>query len=51
MSYRLRREVENGSVVGISLGVPEIDAYLKFLKHGCRFNTWIKDFFSLACPH
>ena len=41
MSYKLRREVENGSVVGIFLGVPEVDAYLKFLKHGCRFNTWI----------
>jgi integrase/recombinase XerD len=41
VSYRLKREVENGSVVRISLGVPEVDAYLKFLKHGCRFNTWI----------
>lgn len=41
MSYKLRREVGNGSVVSISLGVPEVDAYLKFLKHRCRLNTWI----------
>ena len=41
MSYKLRREVENGSVVNISLGVPEVDAYLKFLKYRCRLNTWM----------
>lgn len=41
MSYKLRREVANGSVVSISLGVPEVDAYLKFLKHRCRLNTWM----------
>lgn len=41
MGYKLQREVENGSVVSISLGVPEVDSYLKFLKHGCRFNTCI----------
>lgn len=41
MSYKLQREVENGSVVNVSLGVPEVDAYLKFLKHRCRLNTWI----------
>lgn len=41
MSYKLRREVVDGTVVNISLGVPEVDAYLKFLKYGCRYNTWI----------
>ncbi len=41
MSYKLLREVENGSVVNVSLGVPEVDAYLKFLKYRCRLNTWI----------
>ncbi len=41
MSYKLRREGENGSVVSISLGVPEGDAYLKFLKYRCRVNTWL----------
>jgi hypothetical protein len=30
--YKLRREVENGSVVNISFGVPEVDAYLKLVK-------------------
>jgi hypothetical protein len=23
------------------LGLPEVDAYLKFLKHRCRLNTWL----------
>ena len=41
MSYKLRREVANGSLVSISLGEPEVDAYLKFLKHRCRLNTWM----------
>ena len=30
--FSYRREVENGSVVSISLGVPEVDAYLKLVK-------------------
>ncbi len=38
---QLRREVANWGVVSISLGVPEVDAYLKFLKHRCRLNTWM----------
>ena len=41
MSYRLFREVEQGELVGLSLGVSEVDAYLKFLKGRCRLNTWI----------
>jgi len=41
VSYKLRRGVEDGAVVNISLGVPEVDAYLKFLKYRCRYNTWI----------
>ncbi len=41
MSYKLRREVVDGKVVSVSLGVPEVDAYLKFLKYRCRLNTWI----------
>ena len=41
MSYKLQSEVGNGTVVSISLGVPEVDAYLKFLKYRCRLNTWI----------
>ena len=32
MSYKLRREMENGSVVSISFGVSEVDAYLKLAK-------------------
>lgn len=41
MIYKLHREVEEGKVVGLSLGVPEVDDYLKFLKYRCRPNTWI----------
>ena len=40
MSYRLKREVVDG-VVNIFLGMPEVDAYLKFQEHRCRLNTWI----------
>ena len=40
MAYKLHKEVDDGEVVGLSLGVPEVDAYLKFLKHRCRPNTW-----------
>ncbi len=36
MSYKLRREVIDGKVVNVSLGVTEVDAYLKFLRYRCR---------------
>ena len=38
MSYRLKREVVDG-VVNVSLGMPEADAYLKFVRDRCRLNT------------
>ena len=41
MSYKLYREVKEGRIVALSLGIPEVDAYLKFLKDSCRPNTWI----------
>lgn len=41
MGYKLRREVKDRIVESVSLGLPEADAYLKFLKHRCRPNTWI----------
>jgi integrase len=41
MSYKLHREVREGRIVALSLGLPEVDAYLKFLKDRCRPNTWI----------
>lgn len=41
MSYKLAQEKGNGEVIKLSLGVPEVDAYLKFLKNRCRRNTWI----------
>jgi len=41
MSYKLHREVREGKVTGLSLGVPEADAYLRFLKDRCRPSTWI----------
>ncbi len=41
MTYKLHKEVDQGKVVGLSLGVSEVDAYLRFLKHRCRPNTWV----------
>ena len=38
MTYNLKREVVDG-VVNISLGMLEVDAYLKFVSDRCRFNT------------
>ena len=38
MTYHLKREVVGG-VVNISLGMPEADAYLKFVRDRCRLNT------------
>ena len=40
MSYRLKREVVDG-VENIYLGMPEADAYLKFVRDRCRLNTVI----------
>jgi len=42
MAYKLRKEVDRGKAIGLSLSVPEVDAYLRFLKHRCRPNTWIR---------
>lgn len=41
MSYKVKQEVKDGRVVRLYLGIPEVDAYLDFLKHRCRLNTWI----------
>jgi len=38
LTYHLKREVVDG-VVNISLGMPDADAYLKFVRDRCRFNT------------
>lgn len=41
MAYKLRREVRDGELVALYLGIPEVDAYLDFVKHRCRPNTWL----------
>lgn len=41
MTYKLVQEREEGKVTKLSLGVTEVDAYLKFLQYRCRPNTWI----------
>lgn len=41
MNYKVHREVKDGRLVRPYLGIPEVDAYLDFLKHRCRVNTWI----------
>ena len=35
MTHKLHKEMDQGKVIGLSLGVPEVDAYLRFLKHRC----------------
>ncbi|MDP2731041.1 MAG: tyrosine-type recombinase/integrase [Dehalococcoidales bacterium] len=41
MTYKLHRELVDGKVMKLSLGVIEVDAYLKFLQYRCRPNTLI----------
>lgn len=41
MVYKLCRELQGGELVSLRLGVPEVDAYLDFIKHRCRFHTWL----------
>ncbi|OGO14676.1 MAG: hypothetical protein A2Z02_02965 [Chloroflexi bacterium RBG_16_48_7] len=41
MRHKLVQEFEIGIVVKLSLGVPEADAYLKFLQYRCRPNSWV----------
>jgi integrase/recombinase XerD len=41
MTYKLRRELVDGKVTRLSLGIAEVDGYLKFLQYRCRPNTWI----------
>lgn len=41
MTYKLKKELVDGKPIKLSLGVPEVDAYLKFLEHRCRPNTWL----------
>jgi len=41
MTYKLVKEREDGKLVRLSLGIPEVDTYLKFLQQRCRPNTWI----------
>jgi len=38
MTYKLHREVVEGRVTRLSLGVAEVDAYLKFLQYRCRYS-------------
>lgn len=54
MAYELRKEYEEGQLVRLSLGIPEVDNYLEFLKWRCQPNTWLnyandlKIFFNLV---
>jgi integrase len=41
MSYKLVRELDNGKLIRLTLGVNEVDDYLKFLRYRCRQNTWL----------
>jgi integrase/recombinase XerD len=41
MTYKLHREVAEGRITRLSLGVAEVDEYFKFLQYRCRPNTWL----------
>jgi len=41
MTYKLHREVVEEKITRLSLGVAEVDDYLKFLQYRCRPNTWL----------
>src|SRR5262245_46921899 len=54
MPYTVRREVRDGELVRLSLGIGLVDDYLDFLRCHARPNTWLnyahdlKVFFSLV---
>ncbi len=54
MSYTVRREVHDGQLVRLALGIDLVDDYLDFLRCHARPNTWLnyahnlKVFFSLV---
>ncbi len=54
MSYTVRREIRDGQLVRLSLGIALVDDYLDFLRCHARPNTWLnyahdlKVFFSLV---
>ena len=54
MAYTVRREVRDGQLVRLSLGIALVDDYLDFLRCHARPNTWLnyahdlKVFFSLV---
>ena len=35
MIYKLHKEIHHSKVIGLYLGVHELDAYLRFLEHRC----------------
>jgi integrase/recombinase XerD len=41
MPYQLHREVRNGQLYRLSLGLHLVDEYLDFLRCRCRPNTWL----------
>lgn len=41
MSYELHREVRDGRLCHLSIGLDLVDDYLDFLRCRCRLNTWL----------
>lgn len=41
MPYQLRREVRDGQICRLTLGLERVDEYLAFLHCRCRTNTWL----------
>jgi len=41
MPYELRRELIDGQLCRLSIGLDPVDDYLDFLRCRCRPNTWL----------
>ncbi|MBI2853335.1 MAG: hypothetical protein HYX87_00245 [Chloroflexi bacterium] len=39
MAYKLKKELSEGKLVRLSLGIPEVDAYLEFFQYRSHPNT------------
>lgn len=47
VTYRLHREFREGKLHRLWLDIPEVDAYLEFIRHRCRPNTWVSHAYDL----
>ncbi len=43
MVHKLKKELVDGKPIKLSLGIPEVDDYLRFLEYRCRPNIWLSN--------